>query len=412
MNARSVKSAARARLAAAAVLVLAACSKARPPAEKSSSVAATGLAVRTTSGDLAVRNLEDRLRTLAPRASGPHADLPTRIRLFELLHARAQFLGRLDDLARLELIASAALRDFPTDGRAHLLQARAFSAVHRFEEAEAALARAEPLGIDTALALASIRIARGRELPSVLALAERRAAQAPTLEHLTLWANAEAALGQFERADEHYVAALASYEDVLPFPPAYVLFQRGVMWAEMADDPGRALPFYAEAVARLPQYVAANVHLAELEAASGKAERAIERLRRVVANSSDPEPMAYLGELLATRAPADTTAPQLIARARVRYDELLHRHPAAFWDHAAEFYTGPGADGARALALARENLKLRQTPRAHALVIEAAHKSSDRTLLCSLVASARPLAARSRNLRALLDAEAGCHDGR
>jgi len=54
------------------------------------------------------------------------------------------------------------------------------------------------------------------------------------------------------------------YRDVSPFPIAYVAFQRGVMWAELANAPERALPLYREAVERLPGYVVANVHLAEL----------------------------------------------------------------------------------------------------------------------------------------------------
>lgn len=397
-------------LIAAVCVALAGCSKPGAPSGGSEGESGPPVARRTTRGELAVRNLDDRIATLEARVSGS-ADLPTRTRLCDLLLTRVQFLGTYSDFARVDDLARDARRDFPDDGGAHLLEARAFAAVHRFSEAEGALARAAALGADVAPALASVHIAQGRELPATLALAERRARAAPTLESFALWANAEGALGQFESADEHYRAALDSYKDVLPFPVAYVHFQRGVMWAEMANDPSRALPSYIEAVAHLPEYVTANVHLAELEATSGKTSQAIERLRRVLSRTSDPEPTALLGELLARGNPADPAARELIARARSSYAELLSRYPAAFADHAAEFFMGPGADARRALELARENLKLRETPRAYTLAIEAA-RAADPELACPLVEKARPLSARSHNLSAALDADASrCSHG-
>jgi tetratricopeptide (TPR) repeat protein len=362
---------------------------------------------RTTSGDIAVQNLNDRIDTLQSRLKSPGVDLPTRTRLFDLLLTRSQFLGTFDDFSTLHAIAEAAVRDFPERGEAHVLEARALGAVHRFREAQAALDVAARWAVDTAARRASLQVAEGRDLSAALLWAKERATAAPTLEHLTLWANAEAALGQFDAADAHYRAALDSYRDVSPFPVAYVLFQRGVMWAEMANAPERALPFYAEAVARLPRYVAANVHLAELEAARGKRAGAIERLRGLVDRTLDPEPMGYLGELLVGEDPKDAVGQELITRARARYEQLLTQHRAAFLDHAAEFFTGPGKDGARAVQLASENLELRQTPRAHALAIEAALAAHDTSLACRLSAAAEPFASQSRNLRTLLETEAG-----
>jgi hypothetical protein len=57
--------------------------------------------------------------------------------------------------------------------------------------------------------------------------------------------------------------------------------------------------------------------------------------------------------------------------AQARYDELLARHHDAFADHAAEFWLTIGGDPERALSLARQNLSLRQTRRARALVRRA-----------------------------------------
>jgi hypothetical protein len=179
------------------------------------------------------------------------------------------------------------------------------------------------------------------------------------------------------------------------------------MWAEQAANPERALPHYVEAVRRLPAHVSANVHLAELEVELGRRDAAIQRLRRVVDQTIDPEPAGLLGELLGAQNPADPASSALIERARAGYQALLERHRDAFLDHAAEFFAGPGADAALASSLARDNLALRQTPRAHALAIEAALAAQDPALACQLVAGARSVAPHSRNLTALLERESG-----
>jgi tetratricopeptide (TPR) repeat protein len=252
-----------------------------------------------------------------------------------------------------------------------------------------------------------MRIAQGRELEAARAFARARVERAATLTHLGLLANAEAALGEFDAADEHYAEALATLHDASPFPVAQLCFQRGLMWAEQAGKPERALPHYVEAIRRLPEYVVANVHLAELEVGLGRRDAAIERLRSIVDQSADPEPAALLGKLLLARDANDAAGSALIQRARAAYEALLERHRSAFLDHAAEFFAGPGADAGLASKLAQENLALRQTPRAHALAIQAAFAAHDSPLACRLLESARPVAPRSPSLAALLEGEGG-----
>jgi hypothetical protein len=54
-----------------------------------------------------------------------------------------------------------------------------------------------------------------------------------------------------------------------------------------------------------------------------------------------------------------------------RYDELIAAHPAAFADHAAEFWLGVGNDPRKGFRLAEFNLPARQTPRAYDLLAQA-----------------------------------------
>jgi hypothetical protein len=97
-------------------------------------------------------------------------------------------------------------------------------------------------------------------------------------------------------------------------------------------------------------------------------------------------------------------ADELAAAAHQRYQTLLEKHPAAFADHGTEFYLGPGKDPKRALELATLNLKVRDTPRARLLHMEAALaagdsgaacKTADRALDGVLITGVRETAARS-----------------
>jgi tetratricopeptide repeat protein len=358
---------------------------------------------QTTRGDIAVGNLDDRIQSVQRRLARSPTDLPVRAHLIDLLLMRTQFLGSFADFAQVRELADGAVHDFPKQPQAHLLLARALSAVHRFGDAERELDAADALGApDTAPQRASIHIAEGHDLDAALALAKQRAEKAPTLEHLSLWAQAEAALGHFDAAEAQYLAALQTYHDVSPFPVAYLLFQRGVMWAELADAPERALPIYAEAVRRLPEYVVANVHLAELEIKSGHADAASQRLQRLVDHTSDPEPLGVLGQLLLDTHPEDPRGKQLIARAQSGYEALLSQHRDAFLDHAAEFFAGPGAAPRRALELAQANLTLRQTGRAYILAIKSALAANDPKLACSYIAQAEKTQTQSKNLQRLI----------
>jgi hypothetical protein len=361
---------------------------------------------QTTRGDIAVGNLVDRIQSVERRLASSPSELPLRAHLIDLLLMRTQFLGSFADFAKVRELADGAVHDFPKQAQAHLLRARSLSAVHRFTEAEHELDAADRLGApDTAAQRASIHIAEGHELDAALSLAKQRADKAPTLEHLSLWAQAEAALGHYDAAETQYLAALATYSDVSPFPVAYLLFQRGVMWAELADAPERALPLYAEAVRRLPGYVVANVHLAELEIQRGQANAAIERLQHLVDATSDPEPLGVLGQLLVKAHPDDPRGQQLIGRAQSGYDELLGRHRDAFLDHAAEFFLHAGNNPRRALELAQANLTLRQTGRAYILAIQSALAADDVQLACRYIAQAEKNKTPSKNLQTLIAAE-------
>jgi len=82
---------------------------------------------------------------------------------------------------------------------------------------------------------------------------------------------------------------------------------------------------------------------------------------------------------------------------------LLAKHPEAFANHAARFWLGPGADPAKALALAQVNLQGRKTADAYELALEAALDALDHAPLCALAKEAEPHAKASVPLTVVLE---------
>jgi tetratricopeptide (TPR) repeat protein len=329
----------------------------------------------TTTGAIAIANLDHQI-----------AQRRDAVGVEELLLERARFLG---DYEALDRAVSMAEGSFETGGDL-LRRARTRSAVHRFGDALADLAAAERAGAagDQVVALrTSILVATGRANDVVPHL-ESTVARHPGFASRSALAGAYAALGRIADADRMYVAALADLDTTSPFPYAWVYFARGAMWAEQGGDLARSEALYARALTHLPEFVPANIHLAEVEAARGDLTSSVARLERVVASSSEPEALALLGELH-TRTGDPVRGRREIALARQRYESLLARHPLAFADHAAEFYLGPGADAARAWVLARQNLAARQTDRAAALAIEAARATGRYREVCGQFSPSR-----------------------
>lgn len=324
----------------------------------------------TTAGIIAVANLHaqidgDEAQTeLGPVALGAG--------LVDLLQWRGHILGRIVDYERAHALACHLVRANPDDAVAHETRARTLATFHRFPEALGDLDTAERLGLArTGLddERAAIWQAVGRT-EAALALREAAAASRPGFQTLEALATLQAERGQTGLAERLYVEARSCYRGVSPFPVARLDFQHGLMWLGQGDL-GRAKTRFDAALRRVPAYTPAQGHLAEVEAAQGQRAFAIARLRPLVNVSDDPDYAVRLAHMMYEEGQSDE-ASGLSRRAAARYDELTARHPAAFADHAAEFWLTLGADAPRALRLARFNHAARPTPRANALLRRAA----------------------------------------
>ena len=319
-----------------------------------------------TDGEIAAINLESARRgawarfAQDPRLPGVAEEIVANERL------ASQFLGDLDVLDRLDTLALQFARA-DESSRAPLVQAEAASTAHRFDDARIYLARAVRMGAPREAIehqVLAIDQACGVELDAVLAARQGFAMASGRLEDLVPLGAVLADLKRFAEADAVYRQAFSSYDDVSPFPLAWVCFQLGLLWGELVPipDPSLAAFWYRRAIAYLPGYVKARVHLAEIYASQGRTGDA-EALLLPALSSRDPEVRWRLADVLVAQGRFEEAERQLDA-ARSGFDQLLEGHLLAFADHAAEFYAGSGNDCRRALELARTNVANRPTRRA------------------------------------------------
>jgi len=322
----------------------------------------------TTAGVIAVGNLKARIDGQVSRATAGRLTIGERAELVELLALRSHVLGRITDAERAAALADELASQVPGDPRSFVARARMRAVFHRFAPALTDLSTAAALGGD--------RVALDAERAAIYQ-ALGRYDQALTIRRLTVDRHADfsalAALagvhgdrGETDEAERWFRAATRCYHGTSPFPLAILEFQHGQLWMEHGEL-RRARAWCDAAVRRLPAYVPAQGHLAELDAALGDTAAAIARLRPLALASDDPDYATQLARILGD-AGQNAEAQTWRGNAEARYDELLARHQDAFADHAAEFWLTIGGDPERALQLALHNLSLRQTPRARALV--------------------------------------------
>jgi tetratricopeptide (TPR) repeat protein len=333
---------------------------------------------QTTDGEIAIVNLNSaRLRSWSRFYQDPQRPGAAET-VLEHEQLTAQFAGDLPALDRMEAFGEELGRLDTSSARTMLIQAQIASALHRFSDARHHLAQASLGGApaaDVARILLNVDQACGSHLEEVLDERRRIVAKSGRFEDRVALGALLADMGKFDDADDVYRQALRDYQDVSPFPVAWICFQLGMLWGELVLEPQlpRAEHWYRKAIASLPCYVRARVHLAEIYLSSGQTGDAEAALRPALA-SGDPEVSWRLADVL-TADERDGEAAAQLENARSGFEMLLDSHLLAFADHGAEFYAGSGNDASRALELAQINLRNRPTLRAfqqaHAIPLAA-----------------------------------------
>jgi tetratricopeptide (TPR) repeat protein len=299
--------------------------------------------------------------------------------LVDLLSLRSEFAGRFADLERSAQLAEG-LPDLLPDADSYLSRAGARAGLHRFDDASSDLDQAEKLGAPAARVRASrvsILEARGRLEEALTLQREAHSTRRDIRAAVVLGV----LLGELDLRYEAlatFRGALEMYEDTSPFPVAWLFFQQGLFW-ERDGRRDLAMAYYQAALDRVPSYAHAGAHLARLS----PADKALAILDPLLKTSDDPELLGVAADKLRERGDA-AGADAHVARAAARYEELIAREPAAFADHAAQFWLDTGNDPKKALTLAKINLQSRKTPKAYELAVTAALSSGDRAAACEI----------------------------
>lgn len=350
-----------------------------------------GVSAPTTDGEIAIVNLESG----CSRSWTRFWQNPLRENAAEIVieHERliGQFIGDLSALDRLESLASHLVQVDGGSIRSALANAQVASMAHRFSDARRHLADADRLGApQSQICRLTLNIDQacgvngGRVLDQRRAIAERSG----RLNDLAPFGALLADLREFAEADDIYRQALRNYQDVSPFPVAWVCFQLGVLWGELVPEPRttHAAQWYRRAIDVLPRYTKARVHLAEIYASQGRLSDA-EALLAVALSSRDPEVRWRLADVMAAQGKT-LESEAFLQAARSQFNFLLGRHLLAFADHGAEFYASSGNDCRRALDLARVNIANRPTLRAFEQGYAIAASSADDLAANELLAAA------------------------
>ncbi|HEY6342548.1 MAG TPA: hypothetical protein VIY49_13730 [Bryobacteraceae bacterium] len=326
----------------------------------------------TTSGVIAMINLQSQIESDQRQSAG---SVTQQIASIERLLLRGTFRGRIADTEKAGVLAERLVEDFRKNGHAYLSRARTRCYFHLFATALEDLDRAQEHGMDKQVLddeRAGVFQAIGR-YDEALFIRQEAARCSSTFQTTAALAVLHAERRDLDLAERFFEHSKAQYRGVSPFPLAMLDFQRGHLW-HAEDQLTRARTWYLEALKRLPEFAAAQAHLAEVDAALGDVEIAIARLRIVVNVSDDPEFTAQLAWLLKSSGRTEESC-SLLAESAARYDELTRKHPEAFADHAAEFWITNESGTERAVRYAKANFAIRQTPRALNLLKRAQEKA-------------------------------------
>ena len=326
-------------------------------------------------GDIAVKKHLSSLARLYRifEAQPSHLTISGAIVSGELINS--QFLGDYSSLDRLSDLSKKILQNNSKSATAYIQVAQIAASMHQFTASKDYLRKAELLNgnhNEIAHVEMSILQATAKEHSEILALRKERALSSGAPEDLIPYAALLADIGQIEKANAIYIEALNyKYKNPSPFIPAWICFQMGLMWGEIAipGDKDLASSWYAKAITYIPKYTKARLHQAEIFMASSKNELALQTLQPALA-STDPEVSWRISEIYAFKNQPKLSA-QYLQLADSMFTNLLTKYPLAFADHAVEFYAGPGNNSKKAYELALLNYQNRPTDRAASLLQNA-----------------------------------------
>ena len=273
----------------------------------------------------------------------------------------AHLTGSYAAYRRAEVAIAEAFRRAPTGAGPYLARARLSFALHRLDDVEPDLQRAERALIvdsDVRRAIAELRASLAFQRGD-LAQARRRL---KSLLAKRSTVTARARLAQVDWKSGDYVSAEAGFLDAYSLTPradierrAWLLLMRGLLDLDRGryDD---ALAHYQDADSVFDGWYLIEEHMAEIYLLKGELDEARRRYEALVAKTDNPEFMDALAEVYAASGRSED-ADAMTARAASGYASRLAAYPEASYGHALDHYLD--RDVARAVTLAERNAGLR-----------------------------------------------------
>ncbi len=295
------------------------------------------------------------IAALEPSAGG---DLERRTRLAFRFYHRASLAGVDSGFAAAERVIDRAIAEFGPQEDLCLLKANLDFRFHRLaqvkrdlEMAPLLLGRFEGKSLAADLDFQHGRYDRAREGY------EKAIQENCTWDNLARLAYFKRKMGDGDGADELYIQAEneLTAKEMRSF--AWLELQRGELHLARGRHDG-AGAHYRRANAAYPGWWHVDEHLAELMAAEGRSEEAIELFQSVIERARKPELQQTLGELYVFIGRPDDAEPWFES-ALAAYLESVARGDVHYFHHLADFYADVREDGAEALKWARKDVELR-----------------------------------------------------
>ena len=178
-----------------------------------------------------------------------------------------------------------------------------------------------------------------------------------TWDNLARLANLRAKMGDVDGAERLYAEAIDELSAKEMRAYAWVELQRGLLDLSHGrlDD---AAAHYERAGRAYSGYWLIDAHVAELIAARGKLEEAVQLYEDVVARAPAPEFKQALGDLYVRLGKPEQARPWH-DRALAAYLQSAQRGDVHYYHHLADFYADVREDGGEAVKWARKDLELR-----------------------------------------------------
>lgn len=316
---------------------------------------------RCTSATITLANLDVQLDGLKDGYDRT-AHVSYGIRLIHGLLGRYAVTGKHTDLVLAESLAGTLVARNPVAPDGWLAAADVDMVLHRFAQAEQALARASAQGAASELVReghADLLEAWG-DIAAALELRTTCHAIATSATGLSRIACCQLALGAQAAAQTAFGTALDTYRGASPLPLCSMLFNWGHTWQHQADYQ-RAEQAYQAVLRYLPGHLGACRALAACALASGDHAAAVSAARRAARlNPHDPISRGLLG-ISGRQAGLDGYQSHLAAAHRL-FQHRMTEHPEAWAAHAAEYWLAEGDHPAHAVHAVQVNASARRRP--------------------------------------------------